>query len=178
MRNLSNILGNYLELRLKVDELCRFVDSNFGEAIRCRKGCDSCCRHISIFPVEAYAIRTALKDSHLKRSEQIKRLAQDANEERCPLLHQGVCLLYEARPIICRTHGYPLLTELDGKKTLDHCPFNFDGITNFPAKTIINMDLVNITLATINSVFCTSDSISLSIGKERLTIARALLLEL
>jgi Fe-S-cluster containining protein len=105
-------------------------------------------------------------------------LAQDANEERCPLLHQGVCLLYEARPIICRTHGYPLLTELDGKGTLDHCPLNFKEITNFPAKTIINMDIVNITLAAINSVFCTSDSISLSIGRERLTIAQALLLDL
>jgi hypothetical protein len=178
MRDLSNILGNYLELRLKVDELCSFVDSNFGDSICCRKGCYSCCRHISIFPVEAYAIRTALNDSHMKRSEQIKRLAQDASEERCPLLHQGVCLLYEARPIICRTHGYPLLTELDVEKTLDHCPLNFNGITNFPAKTIINMDLVNITLAAINSVFCTSDSITLSIRKERLTIAQALLLDL
>jgi uncharacterized protein len=178
MPDFSNILANYLTLRSKVDAQCRLAAAHLGDSMVCRKGCDSCCRHISVFPVEALAINSALRSASPAVSEQISRLAANATENRCPLLEEGNCLLYEARPIICRTHGYPLLATLNGENSLDFCPLNFTGVTNFPSDTILNMDLLNTTLAAINSVFCASASMSLIFHKERLTIAEALLLEL
>lgn len=46
----------------------------------------------------------------------------------CPVLdlESGACLLYEYRPIACRTYG-PAVT-LEGR-TLPHCPLNYTGLS-------------------------------------------------
>ena len=42
------------------------------------------------------------------------RHGTDPGEAPCPLLRDGACLLYEARPVLCRTHGFPLRTRPSG----------------------------------------------------------------
>ena len=43
----------------------------------------------------------------------------------CVLLREGLCLVYSCRPMICRTHGYPILVgEADGP-LVDWCPMSF-----------------------------------------------------
>jgi Fe-S-cluster containining protein len=76
----------------------------------------------------------------------------------CVLLEHGRCALYEARPLICRLHGYPLYSTMierpDGTQR-DCCPLNFSAMTldTLDAQAVFNLDLVNQTLAAINHVF-------------------------
>jgi hypothetical protein len=60
---------------------------------------------------------------------------------------------------------------------IDFCPKNFNGVTSFPAAYVLNLDLLNSTLAAINGLFTASSGYSQRPGQERLTIAEALLLE-
>ncbi len=172
----TETLLNYRNLVAKVDELCRRIIIEHGDLISCRKGCDGCCRHISIFPVEAFALATALRHSSTAESARIRNFARSASEQDCPLLDKGICLLYEARPIICRTHGFPILAGPEGEKALDFCPQNFTGVASFSASAVLNLDLLNATLAAINGVFIASCDKNIWHAKERLTIAESLLL--
>lgn len=65
-------------------------------------------------------------------------------------------MLYEARPIICRTHGYPLYFEKDGKTLVDFCPKNFKGVSSFPKESLFDLEQLNTLLATINKQFIES----------------------
>jgi uncharacterized protein len=170
-------LLNYRNLVAKVDELCRRIVIEYGDLISCRKGCDGCCRHITIFPVEAFALATALSNSPVAEYGRIRNLAHFATAEACPLLDKGICLLYQARPIICRTHGFPILTGPQGEKSLDFCPINFTGVASLNAGAIIDLDLLNATLAAINRVFIASCDENMWHARERLSIAEALLLD-
>jgi len=174
-----NLLRNYFELVSRVDDLCRRIGSDYSSHLTCRKGCDACCRHISLFPVEAAALALALGRGGSEEAGRIRRQAREASAEGpCPLLREGACLLYESRPIICRTHGLPLLAGSGRDWRLDWCPENFQGVKSLPDSAVINLDVLNTTLASINALFLaeiTSDAIP---DRERLLIAEALLLDL
>jgi Fe-S-cluster containining protein len=124
------------------------------------------------------AIALALRQSPPENSSRIRELATTATMGKCPLLDNGRCLLYEARPIICRTHGFPLLTTLGGEKILDFCPRNFKGVSTFPSNAILDLDLLNATLAAINAVFTVSVKESDCSTLGRMTMAETLLLYL
>jgi len=178
MADFDELLNNYRNLVAKVDFLSAQIISQFRDSIACAEGCDACCRHISIFPVEAVAIAVAIQNSPQIKLARIRNLAAAATADCCPLLENGRCILYEARPIICRTHGLPLLTFREGENTLDFCPLNFEGITSFPATAILNLDILNATLASINAVFIASAKDIDWIASERITMAEALLITL
>jgi uncharacterized protein len=163
-------LENYLALRSRVDELCRRTQASFESEISCRPGCDSCCRHLGIFAVEAAALGEALASTAEPLAAQIRHQAEQSGPQApCPLLHDGLCLLYEARPIICRTHGLPLLVSRDGASGVDFCPENFRNVSSIPGNAVIDLERLNAMLAAINSLFLQSFP-----GPERLSIAEAL----
>lgn len=163
-------LENYLTLLDRVEELCRRTSEAFSTHITCRAGCDSCCRHLSIFAVEAAALAAALKELPPEMAALVRAKAQGADEDSpCPLLHDGLCLLYYARPIICRTHGLPLLLLRDGERSVDFCPQNFQGLPSIPGSAVIDLERLNMMLATINALYLQG-----SPGPKRLTIAQAL----
>jgi uncharacterized protein len=164
-------LDNYLTLRARVDELCQKTATAFPEQISCRPGCDSCCRHLSIFAVEADALRHALAALSLAEAALLRRRAASADPDAgCPLLHEGLCRLYQARPIICRTHGLPLLINRDGESGVDFCPENFRDLPSIPGSAVINLERLNEMLSAINALYLQSFP-----GPERLTMAQALL---
>jgi len=82
----------------------------------CRKGCDRCCRSLAKVP-EATAAEWQLVELSFGslpadlRSE-IERRIDDLRCQgapfTCPFLDReaGDCLVYESRPIACRTYGY------------------------------------------------------------------------
>jgi hypothetical protein len=94
------------------------------------------------------------------------------------LLENGVCQLYAARPIICRTHGLPLLLGEAETRRVDYCPENFRGLDALPASAVIDLERLNTTLAAVDALFVSAVSPDRLPGGERLTIAEALLLEL
>ncbi len=172
-------LQNYHNLVERIDGLCRSIEKEYFELIACRKGCDGCCRHISLFPVEAVNLSMALRRLPMDESSFIREKARTATADGpCPLLENGACLLYQARPIICRTHGLPILTrEFDGQPSVDFCPRNFKGVESLTGNAIIDLDLLNTSLAAVNALFCSEFYSGNSPDKERLTIAEAVLLE-
>ncbi|TRO83616.1 YkgJ family cysteine cluster protein [Trichloromonas acetexigens] len=168
-------LSNYRQLVARVDELCARIEGDFREGIFCRRGCDSCCRHLSLFPVEAAALTAALAEAPEGLATEIRERAREAAEDGpCPLLKDGACLLYAARPLICRTHGLPLLGRRDGERFIDYCPLNFQGMESLPASAVIDLETLNATLAAVNRLFVKESGGDEGRAEERITIARAL----
>jgi hypothetical protein len=87
-----------------------------------------------------------------KLPEALQRTVVDRTQPlSCPFLHQSECLIYERRPIICRTHGYPIL--VDGK--VDYCPVNFKSSTDDEKGSTLTLhsdDILN--LQGINDALC------------------------
>lgn len=174
------LLDNYRQLVTKVDALCAGIVGRFREHLACRRGCDACCRHLSLFWVEAAAMALAVESLEQGRREEIRaraRLADSAGP--CPLLAEGACLLYEQRPIICRTHGLALLTTTsDGGRQVDCCPQNFRDLASLPAAAVIDLEKLNATLAAVNALFVAEFFAGAKAPRERLPLAEALLLDL
>lgn len=85
--------------------------------MNCRQVCASCCHNRLIdFPVEFYRLKAAF----LKLPGGLKTVIKNDADWKCqhgicPLLVVGSCTLYEDRPIICRTHGYPMQPRVRAK---------------------------------------------------------------
>lgn len=168
-------LKNYRALLKKVDERCREIERDYRRHIACRKGCAECCCHFSIFPVEAVALAESLRKRPEKQVEYLREKARNATlESPCPLLEKQTCLLYDARPIICRTHGLPVFFVQDGRMTVDYCPLNFRDLDSIPLNAAIDLDRLNDALASVNRLFI-AEFFSSSILDARLSIAEALL---
>ena len=95
------------------------------ERLVCRRGCSACCvDEISVFEIEAEAIRRAAPD--LLASG--KANAPGA----CAFLDaDGACRVYEARPYVCRTQGLPLrwidFEASEPRELRDICELNETG---------------------------------------------------
>ncbi|MBJ6727830.1 YkgJ family cysteine cluster protein [Geomesophilobacter sediminis] len=163
-------LQNYLTLLERVDALCARTATQFADHITCRPGCDSCCRHLSISAVEAAALVHALRELPEEQAALVREQAQAADASSpCPLLHDGLCLIYHARPIICRTHGLPLLIRQDGAARVDFCPDNFQGIDRIPGSAVLDLERLNEMLAAINALYLQQCP-----GPERIHMAQCL----
>lgn len=175
---MEDILANYYALVSKVDELCRQIETEFAEHLACSAGCSECCRHISLTWVEAVALATALRRLPPNEAEEIRLRAQSATPvDPCPLLMDDRCALYRNRPIICRTHGLPILAETATGTGIDFCPHNFRGVDSLPGKSVVNIERLNTLLDSVNRLFV-NQFFETSPAEERLTIAEALLLEI
>lgn len=143
----------YYRLRGEVDSKVAVLEKLHGEWMACRKGCCSCCLNLSVWPVEFYAILEQMKTVGWPRPV----LSEDA---KCDFLDgQGGCQIYPFRPIICRTHGLPLVywheeTDPPGWGVM-YCEKNFTKAEeiDFGPDTTLNMDEVNEKLARINIDF-------------------------
>lgn len=173
---MERLLHNYRLLVRKVDQFCRQAEQNHAALLACRPGCDECCRHLSLFPVEAFALAAALRQAPAHVAESLRRQASTATRDgSCPLLLDGLCGLYEARPLICRTHGLPVMTSVSGDRRVDCCPHNFVGMKTLPGDSVLDLDRLNELLVAINAVFV-GEYRAPSHLAERLTMAETLLL--
>src|SRR6266536_2373649 len=85
-------LDNYRDLLARVDILCDQISQEFGTYLACRAGCAGCCRHISLFPVEAVALATALRRLPAEEAAAIRARADGASPDGgCPRLDNGLC---------------------------------------------------------------------------------------
>ena len=171
---MENLLENYHQMLARVDALSRGIRDVLASRITCSAGCSSCCTAITLFPVEAAALNAALEALPDARQAAIRRhVAAQAGGERCPLLEDHRCLLYAARPIICRTHGFPIIYAEGSERKVDCCPLNLgEAEQPLSGSTIIDLDRLNTLLVAVNALFLSqADAGDLP---ERLTIAEAL----
>lgn len=131
-------------LRTKVQDHFDQATAATPEAFSCAEGCDSCChRRFSVFAIEARPIVRALARLDPDLRERIRQQADDPEHaDRCALLVDGRCSVYDARPLICRSHGLPVL--VDG--AVDVCPLNFRE-HEIPRAAVLNLDALNQPLA-------------------------------
>jgi Fe-S-cluster containining protein len=153
-------LSQYRDLRARVDEKFREIEAAYSADFSCRKGCHSCCKPaLTVNAIE----RAELREFFGERPalvEELRALASSNphNGKRCSFLRaEGDCAVYEARPLVCRSHGAPLqfrpLDSRDEKfRHRDVCPLNFtaNGITDLPATSVINLDTINVLLALLS----------------------------
>jgi len=169
-------LANYLSLLARVDQLCGEITVQFAGQISCKAGCSSCCRHLSLFAIEAANLVKAVSKLPVEvRKTLAGGIGWPANGS-CPLLLDDCCTVYASRPVICRTHGLPLLAEADGVRSVDCCPENFRGAGSLPGSAVINLETLNSALVAINSLFVSKNSEERFRGRERFSIADIIIL--
>lgn len=148
----KNLLSRYYKLRSEIDALIEELEQIHKPHLSCKRGCDLCCMAFSVFPVEFYAIREELND---KINSGL--LPAPKNEEDCRFLKNHNCTIYPSRPILCRTHGLPLLY-MNNEGTeweLSHCELNFTDYDTdeFNHENTYPQDTLNSKLYMINRDF-------------------------
>jgi uncharacterized protein len=141
----------YLSLRDEADTLCLNLEKKHRKDIRCARGCCSCCMDFCIFPVEFYSILKGTEGRDIRTNN-------EPSQGACPFLIEGLCLIYESRPLICRTHGLPLLYMGEDEWQMSWCELNFTGkdIPEFGESNTFPQDRFNSKLYMINKEFVNS----------------------
>jgi len=139
----------YSQLVEKINQYEAKLLEKYSSDIVCRRGCDICCILESVFPVEAFVIYESIRSGEVMPGD----LSYNS-PGRCVFLKEGICSIYTVRPVICRTHGYPVYVE--GK--VDFCPENFKERSSIDSEYILNLDNLNSALASINLIFSGENS--------------------
>lgn len=139
--------ARYLVLLVKVTDFWdRAVDAQ-PRAFACRAGCAGCCLPgLSVLPVEAAALRAHLAGlADPDRERLLTRLDAGSPRASCAFLADDLCLVYPARPVICRTHGLALRVE----DRVDHCPLCYTEEAPRP-EAILSLETLNTLLVLVN----------------------------
>ncbi|MEZ4647399.1 MAG: YkgJ family cysteine cluster protein [Candidatus Eisenbacteria bacterium] len=115
------------QLYALVARVTRRLDQVHAGRLQCRRGCSDCCVDgLTVFQVEADYIR--------RHHSALLEGGVPAPAGRCAFLDdEGGCRIYEHRPYVCRTQGYPLRwTEESNSgeevwEMRDICPLNDQG---------------------------------------------------
>jgi len=138
----------YLGLVEKINAFEKALFEKYGEHISCGKGCSECCVLESVFPVEAFMMRRAFTDLAPESRSAVRNNSGNSRGQ-CIFLSGGNCAIYGSRPVICRTHGYPVAMEGE----VDFCVKNFRGLAAIDGDSILDLELLNTMLAAINLRF-------------------------
>jgi Fe-S-cluster containining protein len=121
-------MSRYRELTAKIDGFFARVVARHGDDMRCGSGCSHCCHtRLSITAVEAQPIVDEILTWPPERKATLRANAL-ASTDRCAALDaNGLCLIYEVRPVVCRSHGAPIRLRLRGDSlpVVQACRENF-----------------------------------------------------
>ncbi len=141
----------YKVLLNEIDNHSKALEKEHSDEMVCKAGCDMCCMDYSIFPIEFYSILNDIKSAGLH-----PETTEVQNENVCVFLKNHVCTIYEQRPVICRTHGLPLLFMNDDSEwELSVCDLNFTEFDfgNFSLENTFPQDKYNSKLFLLNKKF-------------------------
>lgn len=164
--NRIDLLEEYQNLCRLADERVKNLERQLAAFINCKLGCHTCCKLSSVLSLEAMAMRQAVDVLDVRLRKLIRRQAAEASSEFCPLLHEGLCLIYEHRPLICRTHGLPV-AYVDYERQcieISACPLNFPADFPLQEEQLFYMDELNLRLRQLN------DALGLGEAEERVRI--------
>jgi uncharacterized protein len=162
----TNYFSAYYTLRNKIDSLAQKLFTRHANYIKCRMKCDLCCMDYSILPVEFHSILNELKKN--KDKLQLNPNEKRKDESECIFLKNNLCTIYESRPLICRTHGLPLLfTNDDYEWELSTCELNFKtyDYENFSPLNTYPQDNYNSKLFMLNRKFIADCQASVKYGE-------------
>jgi len=140
----------------RVDAFAGRLEREHGDQLACGSGCDDCCRQVlQLRGVEAAYLLEGSRRLSKEAVSLIWRGLEDG-QAACPLLHGGLCLSYEYRPAICRTHGLALLRREEGQSVLHHCPKNFGDVDPraLPRSLILDEERMVLLMDAIDALYC------------------------
>ncbi|SHJ54611.1 Fe-S-cluster containining protein [Tangfeifania diversioriginum] len=143
----------YYNQRKEIDSATAKLTKKHHHHMECKSGCDSCCMDYGILPVEFFSIVEELRANNFDKAE---LPPQRENNDSCVFLQKHVCTIYQSRPVICRTHGLPLLfTNDEGEWQLSACELNFTqfNFENFTTENTYSQDKYNSELFLLNREF-------------------------
>ena len=148
-------LTNYLQLQKKVDTQFQLLFQKHQSQMKCSQGCHGCCLpNLTVSRIEADAIHHHLKQDEGSLQTILELETQNIYQNtRCTFLNQeGQCSIYEARPLVCRSHGVPHMVQISRKQEgLDACELNFQqGFETLDAGDWIHLETLNFLLGLIN----------------------------
>jgi Fe-S-cluster containining protein len=148
---LTDPIKKYIEVRNTIDKHVSALEKKHKKHMVCRKGCDLCCVDYSIFPVEFYSIQKEINERNYTTTK-----SKATNAESCVFLENHACTIYAERPVICRTHGLPLIfANDDGEFELSACELNFTNFDfdDFDMGNTFHQDKYNSMLFMLNREF-------------------------
>jgi hypothetical protein len=127
-------VSRYPELAAKVDGFFARVEVRHADDLKCRTGCSDCCHtRLTVTSVEGEAIRQEIARWPLAQRAALLANATTAAPDRCAALSpSGRCLIYAARPIVCRSHGAPIRMTVNSLPVVQACFHNFTQTTPDP----------------------------------------------
>lgn len=144
-----NNLKTYQLLLQDCDHVFLECKEQYQDSITCHSGCCQCCTCGSVFAIEAYFI------AHYWLKHKAGENQIDPPSEMCPFLNQNRCLIYQVRPLICRTHGMALAIVKENFLDWNTCPLNFkQGLPEtFQIEDFLYIEPINEDLAMLNILF-------------------------
>ncbi len=141
----------YRKLVNKIEQSTKVLEDIHSKHMMCKNGCDLCCIDFSIFPVEYYFIL-----NELEKDETRLELELNQKGNTCAFLKNHSCSIYNHRPIMCRTHGFPLIYVNDeDENELSACELNFTEFDyeDFTMENTLPQDKFNSKLFLLNREF-------------------------
>ncbi|MFY9223585.1 MAG: YkgJ family cysteine cluster protein [Blastocatellia bacterium] len=155
---------HYQKLLSDIEVITKSLKERFSQKITCHLGCVGCCQQqLTLSLIEADFISLTIRNLPTDQQQKILLAAQDIKNktnktDTCPLLDGFACSIYKSRPVICRTHGFPITFKDEESEEifLDVCPLNFseDGESvELNLTDTIDIDRLNLRLAAINYTY-------------------------
>jgi uncharacterized protein len=137
------------ELTRKVDAFFARVAERHGADMQCATGCSDCCHvRLTITGVEAAAIRDHVAGWPAARR---RALATTGPADHCAALDAlGRCRIYDARPLVCRSHGVPIRMRRGGLPVVQACHRNFTRTTP-DADCVLDQATLSATLLAVDA---------------------------
>jgi Fe-S-cluster containining protein len=139
-----------------LDQLGARVDAFFARVMaahpgqmQCRRGCAMCCHpHLHLLPVEWGRVREAVLALPQEARARIARNAALEDPTGCALLDDDLsCVIFGARPSVCRSHGLPLRQGQDRVS----CALNFNGtLESVPDADVLDEAQLAVTVGLID----------------------------
>lgn len=139
----------YKLLLQEIDKHVANLEDAHSKHMKCKNGCDLCCIDFSIFPIEFHYIFNNIKNDNAV-------LEAHSKKDACTFLKNHSCTIYQYRPIMCRTHGLPLIYANDeGELELSSCHLNFTefNFEDFTMENTLPQDKYNSKLFLLNKEF-------------------------
>ena len=168
---IQRITANWSALAARADHFFGQVLASQRAHMQCGPGCDACCRQdLALCTLEAFVLLTGLDQLPPDQRASSARAAKHGAPPCALLGDGGRCVAYEHRPIICRTHGLPILYQEQGSEqgSLSVCHLNFTS-DDPPADAVLNGGVLSAGLAVADGL--ARQELALVPGDDRVTVS-------